>query len=202
MKLMTVLGTRIQKRLPELKSSVLDRINALEKELISMGDGPPETDREKRREMLKLLETFVLQMNSTINGRFIDHDALESGRQVGAACIRDIFSAFAKEIESEQHYIDEQYSDEVIMKLIKASPGYNLPGFDSFDAFSHMVLKHHKKLKQPCLSTVETVIEHIRDAVIQSVLSHIAGLDTFPDLKRGCQGGCSRHRDQHRSQDR
>ena len=182
-KLMTVLGTRIQKRLPELKASVLERIGALEKELMSMGDGPPETDREKRREMMKLLENFVHNLNSTINGRVIDHDALESGRSVGAACIRSVFSEFAKEIESEQHHIGDQYSDDVIMKLIQASPGYNLPGFDSFDAFSHLVLKHHKKLKQPCLSTVDTVIEHIRDDVVQSALSHAAGLDTFPDLK-------------------
>jgi len=184
-KLMTVLGTQIQKRLPVLKSLVLARIDELEEELGRMGDGPASSERERRRDMLKLLEKFSQAVNNTISGRSIDHltDTIHSSVLLGSAFIRKVFSDFAAEIESEVHHIGERYRDETILKLIRASPGYNLPGFDSFDAFSHLVLKHHKKLKEPCLSMVDVVIDHIREEIIPNSLSRIMAFDTYPDLK-------------------
>ena len=55
--------------------------------------------------------------------------------------------------------------------------------FDSFDAFSHLVLKHHKKLKEPCLPIVDVVIDHIREEIIPKSLTRIMAFDTYPDLK-------------------
>ena len=193
---MQVLGSRIQQRLPVLKETVVVRIRMLEEELLALGAGPPATSRDKRREMLKLTEEFATAVLSSISGQQVDHEFLATGSKIGSAFIRDVFSAFAKLVETADHHIDQQYTDDYITRLIKASPGYNLPGFDSFEAFSSMVLQHHKKLNAPCHDVVRDIIEHIRDTLVSRALERMPAMEQYPDLKQAIKEAASRFIDE------
>jgi len=170
MKLMSVLGKRIQETLPVLKENMAARLDELEERLMTMGNGPPETVHEQYLELNRLIKIFSQDVIGTVKGTKLHQDKLDASELIGSSLIRHRFSEFAMQLEQE-HNINNALNDKYLRDVITSSHGSDLPGFDSFDAFRDMVTKHHAKLLKPSLACAEDIVAHIRDEIVNLCLS-------------------------------
>jgi len=178
-KLMNVLGKRIEATLPVLRDRVSIRLRELDRELSDMGDGPPQTEREKVRELSRLIQIFTQSILGTIKGTKIPHQKVLDHEPFGSMFFRRRFSQFAQLLES-KHNISDAFDDDYVRNIIENSHGSDLPGFDSFEAFHHLVLHHHKKLLAPSRDCADEIIAHVRDDIMALYLDT---LQHFPFLQ-------------------